>query len=66
MAPPKGRHSPDKPVSTGMPGEWETAQNERTVRRNRQPQKSVLADVSAATGLLRQGQSKGAGSAGSS
>eukprot|EP00969_Alexandrium_andersonii_P263123 11631418-Alexandrium_andersonii.AAC.1 len=62
MAPPKGRRSPDKPVSTGEPGEWETVRSKRTVRQNRQPQKPASAGVSAAAVLQRpQGQSKGVG-----
>ena len=66
MAPPKGRHSLDKPVSTGVSGEWETVQSKRTARQNKQPQKPAGAGVSAATVLPLQGQSKGVDGAGSS
>eukprot|EP00969_Alexandrium_andersonii_P188999 8350987-Alexandrium_andersonii.AAC.1 len=61
MAPPEGRRSPDQPASVGATGDWKSASSKRTARRNRQPQKSALADVSAAP-VSRPLQSKGADS----
>eukprot|EP00969_Alexandrium_andersonii_P112597 4975944-Alexandrium_andersonii.AAC.1 len=61
MAPPKGRRLPDQLAGAGMTGERRTVPSKRTVRQNRQLQKSALADVSAAP-APRPAQSKGADS----